>query len=158
MDIFNLNYYNRPLNCTKCGGVMIYKGLGEYQCEQCKESEFDDYGKVRNYVEKNVGASVANISEETGVSRKSINNMIKEGRFEITQDSRTFMKCEGCGVDIRSGRFCPKCEAEYHRRVEAAVREQQKHDFKGVHIKGDEGQDGSIRYFNMDKGFGKGKE
>lgn len=39
--------YHIPRACEKCGGVMIFKGVGEYHCEDCGEVAYDDYGKVR---------------------------------------------------------------------------------------------------------------
>jgi len=52
--------------------------------------------------------------------------MLKESKLEITADSVAFMRCEICGVDIRSGRFCPKCEASYHKEKEKKMREKMK--------------------------------
>ena len=37
-----------------------------------------------------------------------------------------FRTCEICGVNIRSGRFCPKCEASYHKEKEKQMREKLK--------------------------------
>ena len=110
--------YNRPLVCEECGGIMIFKGVGEYQCEKCRHVAYDDYGKVRLYVEKHRGATTAQVSMETGVSQKSIRNMLKENKLEITQDSAAFLRCEVCGASIRGGRLCSKCELDYHRRME----------------------------------------
>jgi len=101
---------------------MVFKGLGQFKCEDCGNKEYDDYGKARNYIEVQPGANVYQISEATGVSRKAINNMVKEGRFEITRDSKTFLTCEVCGVSIRSGRACKNCEAAYHKAYEEDVR------------------------------------
>jgi len=36
------------------------------------------------------------------------------------------MKCERCGISIRSGRMCPKCEMAYHRDGEAQLRKKKK--------------------------------
>lgn len=44
--------YNVPTVCKNCGGVLVYKGLGEYYCEKCREKDYDNYGKTRNYIEK----------------------------------------------------------------------------------------------------------
>lgn len=116
--------YHRPVICEKCGGVMIFKGVGEYHCEDCKFVAYDDYGKARLYIEKHRGATAAEVEEHTGVAQKTIRQMLKENKLEITADSSTFMKCEICGVGIRGGRFCPKCEQEYHRRLESEQRNQ----------------------------------
>lgn len=103
---------------------MIFKGVGEYRCEDCKAVEFDDYGKVRNFIEHNKGSNAAQIEAETGVSQRSIRQMLKEDRLEVSQDSKAFIKCEFCGAVLRSGRFCPKCEATYHKQIEEEKRKQ----------------------------------
>ena len=46
-----LDMYHIPRVCTECGGVMIFKGVGEYHCEECGAVDYDDYGKVRGYIE-----------------------------------------------------------------------------------------------------------
>lgn len=136
-----------PVVCRECGGVLVYKGLGEYRCEECGISEFDDYGKVRNYLEKNKGANVANISAETGVSRKSIRQMVKENRFEVIENRGGFLRCEMCGVEIRSGHFCPKCEEAFHRKVEAEARnERQRNKTMAGYGEARQGDEGSKRY------------
>lgn len=114
--------FSRPGLCPECEGVMVFQGLGQYKCEKCGYQEYDDYGKARNYIEENPGANVTMIAEQTGVSRRSINNMVKEGRFEITKESKTFLLCEMCGTNIRSGRVCKNCEAAYHKAFEEDVR------------------------------------
>ena len=126
-----MNSYNIPYNCKLCGGVMVFKGVGEYQCEECGELDWDDYGKTRNYIEKHKGANAAEIEEATGVSQRSIRRMLKESRIEIAEGSKTFLHCESCGKPIRSGRFCPECEIQIHRSIEAQHREALRGDMKG---------------------------
>ena len=101
---------------------MVYKGLGEYQCEECGQMDYDDYGKVRNYLEHHRGANVAEISDATGVTHKSIRDMIKENRFEVIENRGGYLRCEMCGANMNSGRLCPDCEMLYHRRLEAEAR------------------------------------
>ena len=125
-EFFGMDTYNRPICCKDCGGVLVYKGVGEYRCEDCGALDYDDYGKVRNYIEQHSGATAAEASQATGVSQKKIRIMLKESRLEVAADSNIFLRCEICGVNIRSGRFCPKCEAEYHRRIEAEARADRK--------------------------------
>lgn len=127
----DLSKYNRPVNCDKCGAGLVYGGLGAYQCERCKNEMYDDYGKVRNYVEMHPGANVALISFETGVTQDNINAMLREERFEISHNSKISLKCKACGKDIRSGVYCPVCaklaEAAAKRKArESAVEEHQK--------------------------------
>ncbi len=104
-------------------------GVGEYKCDSCGFLDYDDYGVVRNYLESHKGATTAEISAMTGISQKEINTMLREERFEIAADSRSFLKCKGCGTEIRSGMYCPTCgkiaeaaEAKKRREEEAEER------------------------------------
>lgn len=138
--------YNRPTYCAKCEGVLVYKGLGEYECENCGESEFDDYGKVRNYLDEHRGANVAEISDATGVSHKSIREMIKENRFEVVDSYGGYIRCEMCGANIKSGRLCSKCELLYHRQLEDEARASRKTSGKQGVGMAMQGESGSKRF------------
>lgn len=123
MDLLNKeDMYHRPLVCEKCGGVMVFKGVGEYHCEDCKFVAYDDYGKARLYIERHRGATAAEVAEHTGVAQKTIRQMLKENKLEIATDSAVFLKCEICGIPIRGGRMCAKCEKEYHAHIESKER------------------------------------
>ena len=56
-DLLRMDEYNRPKTCEKCDGVMVFMGVGEYQCEDCGAIAYDDYGKVRLYIEGHRGAT-----------------------------------------------------------------------------------------------------
>ena len=45
-DLLDEDNYNRPTICPECGGIMIFRGVGEYKCEDCGSLGYDDYGKV----------------------------------------------------------------------------------------------------------------
>lgn len=140
-----LEDFHRPTFCSKCKGVLVYKGLGEYQCEDCGASDYDDYGKVRNYLDRHRGANVAEISEATGVTHKSIRDMIKDNRFEVINNAGGYIRCEMCGANISSGRLCGKCEMQYHRQMEAEARARRKAAISGGST-GFHGESGSKRF------------
>ena len=102
---------------------MVFKGLGEYECEQCGELAYDDYGKVRNYIEEHKGANAMEVEQATGVSQKVIQRLLREGRLEVAEGSKAYLHCDLCHKPIRSGRFCPECETKVHRSMEAKQRE-----------------------------------
>lgn len=129
-----IDQYHTPHFCEKCGGVMIFKGVGEYKCEDCGEVAYDDYGKVRLYLEKNRGATAAEVEAETGVKQRTIRLMLKESRLEVTEDSKSFIVCEVCGKRIRSGRMCAECEAQYHREIENENRSKRKKISQGYSL------------------------
>lgn len=143
MDAFlSEDKYHIPRVCKRCHGVLVYRGVGEYRCEDCGEIDYDDYGKVRNYIEEHRGATAAQIEASIGVSQRIIRQMLKDGRIEVTADSRTFLKCEICGNPIRFGRLCAECETNVHRRLEEQQREQNRSQIQGfgMGLRGDQGQ------------------
>ena len=115
-EIWNTSLYGKPIKCSICNGPLVYKGVGEYQCSECFNLEYDDYGKVRLYIESHNGATASEISEATEVSQAKIRQMLKEERLEVASDSRAFLHCEACGKEIRSGQFCSECEAKETKR------------------------------------------
>ncbi len=145
-DYKNNDVYNRPTQCKECGGIMIFKGVGEYKCEDCGFLDYDDYGKVRNYIEKHAGATSAQASEATGVQQKTIRTMLRESRLEVAAGSKTFISCEMCGASIRSGRFCPKCEANYNKNYEEMLRKNQDKMVMGYSTEHPKGEDGAKRF------------
>lgn len=130
-ELIELDEYHTPRVCEKCGGVLIFKGVGEYHCEDCKEVAYDDYGKVRKYIENHRGSNASEIEAATGVKQRTIRIMLKEGRLEITPESRIFLQCEQCGKAIRYGKLCPECEVNYHRRIEQEQRLKRSVDLQG---------------------------
>ena len=99
-----------PYRCEECGSNHIkYQGVGSYICEDCRHEMFDDYGKVRNYLDAQHGATLHDAAMATGVPQNKIRQLIREERFEIAANSAVFMRCEMCGADIRSGRYCDEC-------------------------------------------------
>lgn len=135
MDFLRLDTYHVPRVCQSCGGVMIYKGVGEYRCEDCNYLDFDDYGKVRAYIEQHKGATTIEIEQHTGVSQKTIRQLLRESRLEIATGSRLFMHCERCKKPIRSGVLCPECELNQHRMLEEQMRMKRRkgsQDMQGV--------------------------
>lgn len=146
-EFSEVNTYNMPTYCSECGGVMVFKGVGEYRCEKCGFMMYDDYGKVRHYLEEHPGANTAETARATGVTQKSIRDMLKEGKIEIAQNSAIFLRCEICGSTIRSGRYCAKCEMTYHKDLEEMARKSRHHDdMYGYSTERRRGEEGSKRF------------
>lgn len=148
MDILDsLEFYHVPNLCKECGGVMIYKGVGEYRCEDCNYLDYDDYGKVRLYIETHRGATAAEIEDAVGVSQRVIRRLLRDGRIEVAENSKSFIRCERCGKNIRFGQFCPECEMNIHRSMEAKQREKLQKNVQGYGLgqKESEGQKRFVR-------------
>lgn len=142
-----LDAYHIPRICSECGGVMVFKGVGEYHCENCGLIDYDDYGKVRSYIENHKGATAAEIEKEVGVAQRTVRKLLKDGRIEIAEGSKMFLRCELCGKQIRSGQFCPDCEIKVHRTLEEKQRETMRKVTQGfgMETKGEEGQKRFVR-------------
>lgn len=143
MDFLRMDTYHIPRVCTVCEGVMIYKGVGEYRCEDCNRLDYDDYGKVRLYIEQHKGATALEIEAATGVSQKTIRQMLRESRLEIAVGSKMFLHCERCGKAIRSGVLCTDCEMSQHRLVEEQQRQKLRENLKNVQGYGSDKQNGA---------------
>jgi len=113
-----------PLKCTECGNTDInYEGLGSYKCNKCGNLMYDDYGKVREYLDAHKGATAVEVSAATGVSQGKIRQMLKDEKIEIAPGSAMFIFCEKCGAPIRSGRFCDSCASDRAKSLSSAKSE-----------------------------------
>lgn len=140
-----MDYYHIPRLCQKCNGVMVFKGVGEYQCEDCGFVDYDDYGKVRRYIETHKGATAAEIEASIGVSQRTIRRLLRESRIEVADSSKMFLHCEICNKKIRSGQYCVECEAKLHRNMEEEQRQKLKRQIKGYGTNHG-GEDGQRRF------------
>ncbi len=145
-DFQDLDVYNKPEECPECGGAMKFKGCGEYRCENCRYVAYDDYGKVRNYVETHAGVTAAQVAEATGVKQKTIRQMLKESRLEIAEGSNSFMKCEMCGASIRAGRVCSKCEPAYNKAMAEKATSRNAKMMAGFGMEQRQGEEGVKRF------------
>ncbi|MBO6147911.1 MAG: hypothetical protein J6O55_01070 [Lachnospiraceae bacterium] len=155
MGIQNSEYkikpdYHRPWDCENCGyGDLVFIGLGEYKCPKCGHINLDDYGKVRDYLDENPGATVNATSMATGVSKMSITTMLRDERLEIREGSATFLKCRSCGAPINSGYYCHTC-AKLAEAADRKKREKEKAEERMENIHGIsaaiEDTDGKMRF------------
>lgn len=113
--------YDVPTVCVKCGGAMEYMGVGEYKCVKCGYLAYDDYGKVRNYIEAHPGATMDDVFRATGVAKNKIRQLLIEERIEVAPNSVVFLNCNLCGAQIRSGLYCKKCAAKIKKQEETVT-------------------------------------
>lgn len=111
---------NEPDRCDDCGGEVDYIGLGEYKCRNCGKHLYDDYGKVRKYVEEFKGASRIEIAEFTGVDKEFIDLLIEEGTLVYEKESIKQRRCAKCGNIISRGRYCRSCMISTLSDIEGA--------------------------------------
>jgi flagellar operon protein (TIGR03826 family) len=101
-------------NCPRCGKIFTY--MGRPICNRCIETEENEFKVVKEYVYDNPGATISEVSQETGVSVEKIIRFLREERLEIkSENSNLFLECERCGRAINSGRFCENCKGQINK-------------------------------------------
>jgi methionyl-tRNA synthetase len=70
------------------------------------------FQEVKEYVRSNPGVGIPEVSEACDVDPGQIRQWLREDRLELTKDSPIRLQCEGCGSEIRSGRYCDKCKSK----------------------------------------------
>lgn len=101
--------------CVRCHRMFQYTGYGHVYCPECKKKDEEDFVRIRECIEEYGVASMIELSNMTGISVKRIKEYLREGRLEIPENSTVYIKCEKCGTNIRSGRFCAECAAKLSR-------------------------------------------
>lgn len=102
-------------NCKNCGRLFNYMGIGHMYCPKCAEADNKVFEKIKKFIYDNGPQNITQIEEGTGVSAKKIELYLREGRLEIPENSNIYIKCEICGVEMRSGRYCPTCAAKVQK-------------------------------------------
>ncbi len=97
--------------CEVCKKMFLYPGFGVKYCSACREKDIENQQAVKEYLRAHGAATVFEISEATGISEKIIKQYLRDGMLEVPEGSPMYIKCEACGCDIRSGRWCPSCAA-----------------------------------------------
>ena len=113
-------------NCKQCGRIFQYNGMSKI-CSRCRKKDDDEYQVVKEYVYDNRGATITEISEETGVDEDRILRYIRAGKLEIIgEDSSILIQCERCGKGIRTGRFCDQCINELRTGLTGGAKAEKK--------------------------------
>ncbi len=99
-----------PHECEFCGGEVERDSMGVYVCLKCGRENYDDFQKVRNYLEKAGAAPAVVIARNTGVPLKTIEYFWKEEFLEIPKTVDIRMACRNCGAPIRTGDLCEVCK------------------------------------------------
>ncbi|HPU63825.1 MAG TPA: flagellar protein, partial [Mobilitalea sp.] len=71
--------------------------------------------EVKQYVYDHPKAEMHEVSEACNVSIGQIKQWIREERLAFSDDSVIGIDCEGCGVTIKTGRFCKACKDKLAR-------------------------------------------
>ena len=96
-------------NCKSCGKIFNYVA-GRPICPACKESEEKKFQEVKEFCRENKQATINEIVENCDVAHTQVRQWIREEKLLFSEDSPIGIDCEGCGVMIKTGRYCEKCK------------------------------------------------
>ena len=102
-----------------------HKDMGKGVCVECLLKLDEDFIEIREYLYEHENANVEEVSEATGVSRKSIFYLLKEERLLVGEESENaggILKCESCKKPIRTGRMCVFCKKEVITALNDSIR------------------------------------
>lgn len=94
-------------NCPRCGKLFA-KGIRDV-CNACTREIDKEYELCAEYLRKNRGAIITEVSDETGVSIRQITKFIREGRISMMNAPNMSYPCESCGTLIREHQLCDRC-------------------------------------------------
>lgn len=101
-------------NCPRCGKIFTY--FGRPICNNCIDTEENEFKMVKEYIYDNPGATISEVSQETEVTVEKIMRFLREERLEIkSENSNLLLACEKCGRAINSGRFCENCKGQLNK-------------------------------------------
>ncbi len=89
-------------------------------CPDCAKKEEDDFEKVRDYLYKNPGATIEEVSEQTEVDTKKVLEFLKEGRLMLKNENPNLLRCEICDSPILTGKYCEKCSRDMKKQLNNA--------------------------------------
>lgn len=123
--------------CEECGGIVKYQGSGAYVCIDCGHKVFDDYGKVKDFLEKRGPSNIMEISYATGLERNVVAKLLMDGRIQVARKSIDGKVCMNCGMPINHGKYCNDCAGLVaERKRKKAVSEKNKSDKSKIHFMG----------------------
>ena len=79
-------------------------------CASCTAALDTKFEQVKEYVYDHPRVGMQEVAEEMEVSITQIKQWIREERLSFAEDSMIGLECEGCGITIKTGRFCKACK------------------------------------------------
>ncbi|ASN04722.1 TIGR03826 family flagellar region protein [Virgibacillus necropolis] len=113
-------------NCTRCDELYV-KQMRDI-CKSCYDEEENAFRMVSQFLRlrKNREATLPEVVEETGVSKKLITRFIKEKRLLTSQFPKLAYPCETCDKNIISGKICSACSKELLRDLDNETHEEER--------------------------------
>lgn len=106
---------NNLISCRVCGVIMVK--IAKDICPKCFQKEEELFGKIKNFLRANPGASLAQVAEYCGCTEDAVHAFIKSGRLERVGLRRIAHQCELCNTTIYEGVMCAECKKKLKDQV-----------------------------------------
>lgn len=103
-------------NCPQCGRIFAI-GMRDL-CPHCAKEIDDQFERCYQYLRENRGATMRDLSDETGVPINLIMKFIREGRISLSELPNLAYPCDVCEKPIRKGVMCDSCRQRFVGAVE----------------------------------------
>ena len=64
--------------CPEREGEFEYQGLGKFKCKKCGYIELNNYGKVKEYIDKHENVTLLELAHSTGLRFSEVRDIMKE--------------------------------------------------------------------------------
>ncbi len=96
-------------NCMSCGSLFNYV-MGQQICPLCKANLDKVFEEVKEFIFENKGANITQVCENIAVSRRQVEQWVREERLTFATADGSGLGCKRCGKPIMSGNYCEKCK------------------------------------------------
>ncbi|WKA53924.1 TIGR03826 family flagellar region protein [Planococcus shixiaomingii] len=113
---------NRLKNCTICGRLFLQ--VHTDHCLDCYKNIEQDYERVSEFLknDQNRMATIAEVTEATGVSSKRMTEFIREGRIFADDYPNLGYACSRCGKMIKKQLLCNTCFDDFATDVNRVLK------------------------------------
>jgi uncharacterized protein len=105
--------------CPKCGEVFARDKFNI--CNDCRQKENEKIDLIRRYINHNPDATVDELERISGIPHESMLALVREGKLTGIDQLQIVLRCEECGVEINSGRFCKRCSEKLSSKLSASL-------------------------------------
>jgi rubredoxin len=132
-------------NCKGCGRLFNYLS-GPPLCPSCAKALDLKFEEVKEYVYDHPRCDIQEVAEVFQISVQQIKQWIREERLSFSDDSLIGIDCEGCGVTIKTGRFCKSCKDKLAKGLTSLYQVEK----PAVQKKKDPRENPRMRFLNQD--------
>lgn len=93
-----------------CGNLFNYV-MGAQHCPLCKANLEKLFEQVREFLYDNKGATISQVCENIDVSKRQVEQWVREERLTFATAEGSGLTCKRCGKGIMTGNFCDGCKA-----------------------------------------------